>query len=277
MRLILIGDVDQLPCIGPGNILRDVIDSGKIPVIRLTKIFRQSADSKIIMNAHAINRGEMPLIHNTADSDFFFMTEREEDKIPEDIVDLVCERLPKKYGVLPKEIQVLTPMKKNNAGTIQLNKMLQEKINPSGPEIVRGETIFRLGDKVIQTKNNYDKNVFNGDTGYINNVNLEDKTLTVDYGDSMVFYDQTDMDELMLAYALTIHKSQGSEYPIVVMPVTNSHYYMLSKNLLYTGITRSKKICVLVGSKDALSWGIKNVRVAQRKTMLKERITDLAG
>ncbi len=277
MRLILIGDVDQLPCIGPGNILRDVIDSGKIPVIRLTKIFRQSADSKIIMNAHAINRGEMPLIQNTADSDFFFMTEREEDKIPEDIVSLVCERLPKKYGVLPKEIQVLTPMKKNNAGTIQLNKMLQQSINPSGPEIVRGDTIFRLGDKVIQTKNNYDKNIFNGDTGYINNVNVEDKTLTVDYGDSMVFYDQTDMDELMLAYALTIHKSQGSEYQIVVMPVTNSHYYMLSKNLLYTGITRSKKICVLVGSKDALAWGIKNIRVAQRKTMLKERIIDLAG
>lgn len=277
MRLILIGDVDQLPCIGPGNILRDVIDSKQVPVIRLTKIFRQSADSRIIMNAHAINRGEMPVFQNTKDSDFFFINVKEEDTIPELIVDLVCNRLSKTYGVEPKEIQVLSPMKKNLSGTIGLNKLLQEKINPVGPQITRGEEIFRLGDKVIQTKNNYDKNVFNGDTGYINSINQEDKTLTVDYGDAVIFYDQTDMDELMLAYALTIHKSQGSEYPIVVMPVTNSHYYMLSKNLLYTGITRAKKICVLVGSKDALSYGIRNIRVAKRNTKLKDRLCELAG
>ena len=276
MRLVLIGDVDQLPCIGPGNVLRNVIDSGVIPVIRLTKIFRQAQGSMIITNAHAINRGEMPIFKNTKDSDFFFIKMDDENEIPNTIVDLVCNRLPKTYGVTPKEIQVLTPMKKNVVGTISLNKLLQEKINPEGVEIVRGETIFRVGDKVIQIKNNYDKGVFNGDTGYINNVDPIDKTLTVDYGDQMVFYDQTDMEELMHAYALTIHKSQGSEYPIIVMPVANAHYFMLSKNLLYTGITRAKNICVLVGSKEALLYGIKNVRVAKRNTMLKERLLELA-
>lgn len=276
MRLVLIGDVDQLPCIGPGNVLRNVIDSGVIPVIRLTKIFRQAQGSMIITNAHAINRGEMPIFKNTKDSDFFFIKIDDENEIPNTIVDLVCNRLPKTYGVSPKEIQVLTPMKKNIVGTISLNKLLQEKINPEGVEIVRGETIFRVGDKVIQIKNNYDKGVFNGDTGYINNVDPIDKTLTVDYGDQLVFYDQTDMEELMHAYALTIHKSQGSEYPIIVMPVANAHYFMLSKNLLYTGITRARNICVLVGSKEALAYGIKNVRVAKRNTMLKERLLELA-
>ena len=276
MRLVLIGDVDQLPCIGPGNVLRDVIDSGVIPVIRLTKIFRQAQGSMIITNAHAINRGEMPIFKNTKDSDFFFIKLDDENDIPNTIVDLVCNRLPKTYNVQPKEIQVLTPMKKNIVGTISLNKLLQEKINPEGVEIVRGETIFRVGDKVIQIKNNYDKGVFNGDTGYINNVDPIDKTLTVDYGDQMVFYDQTDMEELMHAYALTIHKSQGSEYPIIVMPVANAHYFMLSKNLLYTGITRARNICVLVGSKEALAYGIKNVKVAKRNTMLKERLLELA-
>lgn len=275
MRLVLIGDVDQLPCIGPGNILRDVIDSGVIPVIRLTKIFRQEAGSMIITNAHAVNRGEMPIIRNKKDSDFFFIPVDDENDIPSIIVDLVCNRLSKTYHVEPKEIQVLTPMKKNAVGTFSLNKLLQEKINPVGEQIVRGDTIYRLGDKVIQTKNNYDKNVFNGDTGYINSINLEDKTLTVDYGDQFVFYDQTDMEELMLAYALTIHKSQGSEYPIVVMPIANAHYFMLSKNLLYTGITRSKKICVLVGSKNAMEYGVKNVRVAKRRTTLKDRLLEL--
>ena len=275
MRVILIGDVDQLPCIGPGNILRDIISSDTIPVIRLTKIFRQAQDSMIITNAHAINRCEMPIIRNTKESDFFFIREDNEENIPNVICDLVCDRLPNAYGVKPKEIQVLTPMKKNCAGTIKLNKLLQEKINPIGEEIVRGETIFRLGDKVIQTKNNYDKNVFNGDSGYIDSINVIDKTLTVDFGDQNVFYDETDMEELLHAYALTIHKSQGSEYPIVVIPVANGHWFMLSKNLLYTGITRAKKICVLVGSRDALGYGVKNVRVAKRNTMLKQRLLDL--
>ena len=276
MRLVLIGDVDQLPCIGPGNVLRNVIDSGVIPVIRLSKIFRQAQGSMIITNAHAINRGEMPIFKNTKDSDFFFIRVDDENTIPETIVDLVCNRLSKTYNVDPKEIQVLTPMKKNVVGTISLNKLLQAKINPYGDELVRGETIFRVGDKVIQTKNNYEKGIFNGDTGYINNVDTNEKTLTVDFGDQMVFYDQTDMEELMHAYALTIHKSQGSEYPIVVMPIANAHYFMLSKNLLYTGITRAKNICVLVGSKDALMYGIKNVRIATRNTMLKERLLELS-
>ena len=275
MRVVLIGDVDQLPCIGPGNVLRDVIESGVIPVIRLTKIFRQAQDSMIITNAHAINRGEEPRFKNTKDSDFFFIRTDDETTISDTIIDLVCNRLPKTYDVAPKEIQVLTPMKKNSVGTISLNKELQAKINPVGDEITRGDVIFRNGDKVIQTKNNYDKGVFNGDTGFINSVDPNEKTLTVDFGDQVIFYDQTDMEELMHAYALTIHKSQGSEYPIVVMPVANAHYFMLSKNLLYTGITRAKKICVLVGSKDALFYGIKNIRVAKRNTMLKDRLIEL--
>ena len=274
MRLVLIGDVDQLPCIGPGNVLRNIIESGVIPVIRLTKIFRQAQGSMIITNAHAINRGEEPIFKNTRDSDFFFIKTDDENEIPNTIVDLVCNRLPSTYNVEPKEIQVLTPMKKNAVGTINLNKMLQEKINPYGDEIVRGDVIFRVGDKVIQTKNNYDKAVFNGDSGYIISVDASEKTLNVDFGEQIVFYDQTDMEELMHAYALTIHKSQGSEYPIVVMPVTNAHYFMLSKNLLYTGITRARRICVLVGSKDALLYGIKNIRVARRNTKLKERLLE---
>ncbi len=277
MRLVLIGDVDQLPCIGPGNILSDLIASGKIPVIRLTKIFRQSENSQIILNAHAINRGEMPYTPNTEDSDFFFMREKDDEKLNDDIVGLVCDRLPKKYDIDPKEIQVLTPMKKNNAGSIQLNKMLQERINPIGPEIKHGDTIFRLGDKVIQTKNNYEKDIFNGDTGIINSVNMEDKTLTVDFGDSVIFYDQTDLDELMLSYALTIHKSQGSEYPFVVIPLTCSHYYMLSKNLIYTGVTRAKKFCILVGQKEAFNLAFSNNKNGVRNTLLKERIVKLAS
>lgn len=275
MRVILVGDVDQLPCIGPGNVLKDLIDSQVIPVIRLTKIYRQAQNSRIITNAHAINRGEQPIYSNDKDSDFFFVKEADETNISNTIVDLVCNRLPKAYNFTPSQIQVLTPMKKNEAGTFKLNKVLQEAINPVGDSIQHGDTTFRVGDKVIQTKNNYEKNIFNGDTGFISSVNTADKSLTVDYGDANVFYERADLDELLLAYALTIHKSQGSEYPIIVMPVTNQHYFMLSKNLLYTGITRAKQICVLVGSKDALAYGIRNIRITKRNTMLKERLINL--
>ena len=275
MRVILVGDVDQLPPIGPGNVLKDLIDSQVIPVIRLTKIYRQAQNSRIITNAHAINRGELPIYSNDKDSDFFFMKVGDETTISDTIVDLVCNRLPKVYNYTPSQIQVLTPMKKNEAGTWNLNKALQAAINPVGESIQHGDTVFRVGDKVIQTKNNYEKEIFNGDTGYISSVNTEDKTLTVDYGDAEVFYERADLDELLLAYALTVHKSQGSEYPIVVMPVTNQHYFMLSKNLLYTGITRAKQICVLVGSKEALAYGVKNIRITKRNTMLKDRLIEL--
>ena len=275
MKVILVGDVDQLPCIGPGNVLKDLIESQVVPVIRLTKIYRQAQNSRIITNAHAINRGELPIYSNDKDSDFFFVKEPDETNIANTIVELVCNRLPKAFNYTPSQIQVLTPMKKNEAGTFRLNKALQEAINPVGESIQHGDTIFRVGDKVIQTKNNYEKDIFNGDTGYISSVDTQEKTLTVDFGDTDVFYEKADLDELLLAYALTIHKSQGSEYPIIVMPVTNQHYFMLSKNLLYTGITRAKNICVLVGSKDALAYGVKNVRVTKRNTMLKDRLIDL--
>ncbi len=276
MRIILIGDVDQLPCIGPGNILSDLIASNTLPTIRLTKIFRQDENSRIIRNAHAINRGDFPTFSNTKDSDFFYLKADTDEEASDIVVDLVRNRLPNAYGIDPKEIQVLTPMKKYASGTVELNQRIQEAINPVGDEIHQGGRIFRVGDKVIQTKNNYDKGIFNGDSGIIIDVDTENKTLVVDFGDSTIYYGTVDMDELLHAYALTIHKSQGSEYPIVVMPITNSHYHMLSKNLLYTGITRAKKICILVGSKDALCWGIKNVKIAKRKTMLMERLREYA-
>ena len=276
MRVILIGDVDQLPCIGPGNILSDLISSNTLPTIRLTKIFRQDENSRIIRNAHAINRGDFPIFSNTRDSDFFYLKADTDDDASNIVVDLIKTRLPNAYGLDPKDIQVLTPMKKYASGTVELNQRIQEAINPVGAEIHQGGRIFRVGDKVIQTKNNYDKGVFNGDSGIITEIDTENKTLVVDFGDCNIYYGTVDLDELLHAYALTIHKSQGSEYPIVIMPITNSHYHMLSKNLLYTGITRAKKICILVGSKDALYWGIKNVKIAERKTMLKDRLREYA-
>ena len=205
------------------------------------------------------------------------MRQNTDEEAQDLIVDLVTNRLPKAYGVDPKDVQVLTPMKKFGVGTVELNKRLQAAVNPVGDEINRGDVIFRVGDKVIQTKNNYEKTIFNGDSGIICSVNTVDKTLEVDYGDQIVFYDTADMDELLHAYALTIHKSQGSEYPIVIIPVMASHYHMLSKNLLYTGITRAKNVCVLVGSREMLAAGIKNTSVAKRNTMLKQRLIDLAA
>ena len=189
MKVILIGDKDQLPCIGPGNILKDLIQSRVLPTIELTKIFRQAEGSGIVTNAHAINRGEYPVIKNTKDSDFFFMRQNTDEEAQDLIVDLVTNRLPKAYGVDPKDVQVLTPMKKFGVGTVELNKRLQAAVNPVGDEINRGDVIFRVGDKVIQTKNNYEKTIFNGDSGLICSVNTVDKTLEVDFGDQIVFYD----------------------------------------------------------------------------------------
>ena len=276
MTVILVGDVDQLPSVGAGNVLRDIIDSGCFPTVTLTRIFRQAQTSRIIMNAHRINKGQMPDISNGRDTDFFFMSQEDPEKAAEDIVDLVGRRLPKAYNIKPNEIQVLTPMQRGVVGAANLNQVLQERINPGQNGLRRGGVEYRDKDKVMQIRNNYDKEVFNGDIGTIRSVNLEDRELTVDFDGRDVIYDVTELDELVLAYATTIHKAQGSEYPVVVMPVLMTHYVMLQRNLVYTGVTRAKKLLVMVGTKKALGVAVRTVTVSKRNTMLAERIKDNA-
>lgn len=276
MKLVLIGDVDQLPCIGAGNILSDLIKSEKIPVVKLQKIFRQAASSKIITTAHAINHGEIPILKNEKNSDLFFMTDNDDESIVETISDLVLNRLPHKYNIKPTEIQILTPMKKGILGTKNLNDTLQNIINKEGKnEIKFGDTLYRENDKVMQIKNNYDKGVFNGDSGFIQTINKELKTVTVIFRKQIIDYDFSELDELMLAYAVTVHKSQGSEYPIIVMPLTMAHYVMMKRNLIYTGITRAKSLCVLIGQKQTLYMGINNVDTTKRNTYLNEQLCEL--
>lgn len=275
MRLVLVGDIDQLPSVGAGNVLRDIIDSKRIPVIRLTRIFRQAQESRIVMSAHAINKGVFPDTSNGKHTDFFFIQQDDPEQAVDTIVKLVKERLPNAYKRPTSDIQVLTPMQRGVVGAANLNMALQTVLNPGQVSLNRSGYSFRQGDRVMQLRNNYDKEVFNGDLGYIERVDMEDRTLFVCFDGRTVEYDVSELDELTLAYATTIHKSQGSEYPIVVMPVLMTHYVMLQRNLIYTGITRAKKICVLVGTKKALSFAIRNLSVLKRNTKLKERLNAL--
>ena len=275
MTLIFVGDVDQLPSVGAGNVLRDLIDAGVFPVVRLTKIFRQAAASRIITNAHRINRGRMPDLSNGKQSDFFFLEEEDPETAAQEIVRLVKERLPRAYGT--RDIQVLTPMQRGAVGAANLNQLLQAALNADAAGLRRGGTDYRLHDKVMQIRNNYDKEVFNGDIGTVCRVNTEDRELTVSFDGREVLYDVTELDELVLAYAATVHKSQGSEYPIVVMPVLMTHYVMLQRNLVYTGVTRAKKLMVMIGSTKALALAVRNVTVTRRNTMLKERLKNPAS
>lgn len=275
MRLVLVGDIDQLPSVGAGNVLRDIIDSNRIPVIRLTRIFRQAQESRIVMSAHAINKGVFPDTSNGKNTDFFFIQQEDPEQAVDTIVKLVKERLPNAYKRPTSDIQVLTPMQRGVVGAANLNMALQTVLNPGQVSLNRSGYSFRQGDRVMQLRNNYDKEVFNGDLGYIERVDMEDRTLFVCFDGRTVEYDVSELDELTLAYATTIHKSQGSEYPIVVMPVLMTHYVMLQRNLIYTGITRAKKICVLVGTKKALSFAIRNLSVLKRNTKLKERLNAL--
>ena len=272
MRLILVGDIDQLPSVGAGNVLRDIMDSGSVPVVRLTKIFRQAQSSRIIMNAHRINEGKFPDISNGRNTDFFFLEDDNPEHAAGQIVDLVKRRLPKAYRVPTSSIQVLTPMQRGVVGAANLNRMLQEAVNPTEILLRRSGLTYRLHDRVMQIKNNYDKEVFNGDIGSIQSIDLENRTLSVQFDDRPVEYDVTELDELTLAYATTIHKAQGSEYPIVVMPILMTHYVMLQRNMLYTGITRAKKLLVLIGSRKALRYAVHNVTVTGRNTRLAERL-----
>ena len=273
MSLILVGDIDQLPSVGAGNVLRDIIDSGCVPVVRLTRIFRQAQGSRIIMNAHRINRGEGIDMRGGKDADFFFATKESNQEVVDTIVQYCKTNLPRYYHVDPlQDIQVLTPMQRGECGAVNLNQVLQEAMNPSKIFLRRGGTQYRLNDKVMQIRNDYDKEVFNGDIGTITKVDVEERELTVLFDEREVVYDVTELDELALAYAVTIHKSQGSEYPIVVMPFTMSHFVMLQRNLLYTGVTRAKKILVLVGEKKAVYYAIKNETTTGRNTCLARRL-----
>ncbi len=272
MRLILVGDIDQLPSVGAGNVLRDIIDSGQFPVIRLTRIFRQAQTSRIIMNAHKINEGKMPDISNGKHTDFFFLSKEDPEEAAAEIVNLVQNKLSRYYRTPSSQIQVLTPMQRGVVGATNLNMILQEALNPQGEGLRRSGFVYRPQDKVMQIRNNYDKEVFNGDIGIIDSVDLQDRTLTVNFDNRMITYDVTELDELVHAYATTIHKAQGSEYPIVVMPVLMNHFVMLQRNLIYTGITRARKILVMVGTKKALAYAVRNLTVNKRNTLLKERL-----
>jgi len=273
MRLILVGDIDQLPSVGAGNVLRDIIDSEHIPVVRLTRIFRQAMSSRIITNAHRINQGLFPDISNGKNTDFFFIQKEDPSLAAAEIVNIVKNRIPKAYHISTNDIQVLTPMQRSVVGAANLNVILQEAINPKGESLSRGGFKYRQGDRVMQIRNNYDKDVFNGDVGYIESVNMDDRSLTVRFEEKHVEYEDSELDELTLAYATTIHKSQGSEYPVVVIPLLMTHFVMLQRNLVYTGITRAKKICIIVGTTKALAYSIHNMVVQKRNTRLKERLS----
>jgi len=271
--VILVGDVDQLPSVGAGNVLKDIIDSGAVNVVRLEKIFRQALGSMIITNAHRINKGEMPLLKGSRNRDFFFIEEEDPQKVAETIRMLCTHRLPRYFKVNPlQDIQVLCPMQRGETGAQNLNLLLQQSLNPGDVAIKYGGTVFRLHDKVMQIKNNYDKNVFNGDIGTIVQIDQEDKTLIISFDGNKVQYDVTELDEVVLAYATTVHKSQGSEYKIVVAPFTMQHYIMLQRNLLYTCLTRAKKAFVLVGTRKAVRIAVSNSKIRQRNTLLAKRL-----
>jgi exodeoxyribonuclease V alpha subunit len=274
-RLVIVGDADQLPSVGPGALLRDIIDSGVVTTVRLNEIFRQAGESRIVQNAHRILVGEMP---ESADpesprADFFVVSRREASEAAETIRELVTVRIPKRFGLDPRrDVQVLTPMHRGHAGTTALNQLLQAALNPAGASFEHRGQILREGDKVLQLKNDYEREVYNGDLGFIERVNVDERQLTVRFDSRSVDYRDAELDTLTLAYATSIHKSQGSEYPAVVIPLLTSHFVMLSRNLVYTAVTRGKKLCVLVADPRALKLALGEVRREERQTRLAERL-----
>ncbi len=287
-RLVLVGDVDQLPSVGPGAVLRDLIASGAIPCVRLTQIFRQAKESLIVTNAHRINVGEPPISADAGDTnaDFFVIDRRDPELARKTIVELVTSRIPKRFGLhAVNDIQVLTPMHRGAAGTIALNEALQAALNPTGQSVTRGDRTLRVGDKVMQLKNDYEKNVWNGDVGIVTRIDPEQEVLFVGYDakhdgqngtvryEREVSYDGATLDELMLAYACSVHKSQGSEYPAVVIPFLTAHFVMLTKNLLYTAVTRGKRLVVLVADPRAVSLALAQDRNDERRTRLALRLS----
>ena len=271
--VVFVGDVDQLPSVGPGNFLRDLIESDRVPVVRLTEIFRQAKNSYIITNAHRVNEGQMPVFEGPQESDFFFIAEEQPEKVLATIKTLCHERVPKKFGFDPmRDVQVLTPMHKGLCGSENLNRELQATLNPSGPVIQRFGRTYRVGDRVMQVRNNYDKDVFNGDLGRVKRIDLIEQHVIVEIDEREIPYEFTDMDEMLPAYAISVHKSQGNEYPCVIVPLLTQHFVLLQRNLLYTAITRGKKLVILVGSKKALAIAVRNNKTAARYSRLRERL-----
>jgi exodeoxyribonuclease V alpha subunit len=280
-RLIMVGDVDQLPSVGPGNVLRDIIGSSKVPVVKLTEIHRQKKDSHIIVNAHRINHGQKLILPVKKDKDrlwdFYLIEQEDKPEIISTIVKLCKERIPDRFGYDPiEDIQVLSPMQVRDLGVVNLNRTLQENLNDNPLKLTRGKTTFKVGDKVMQTRNNYDKDVFNGDIGRIKIINTEDKSITVQFDENKyVNYEGNELDEIVLAYAISIHKSQGSEYKAVIIPIHTQHYIMLKRNLLYTAVTRGKELVILIGMSKAIYIAVRNSTIQSRYTMLAERLIRL--
>ena len=276
--LVLVGDVNQLPSVGPGNVLKDVIKSGAVNVVELTQVFRQAAASEIIVNAHLINQGEVPSLAPPSQglSDFYFIRQDDPERAADMVVELVRDHIPRRFGLNPvDDIQVLTPMHKGAAGVGNLNARLQAALNRQEKKIQRGERQYKLDDKVMQIRNNYDKDVFNGDIGRICYLDPEEREITVRFEDRNVLYSYEEMDEIIPAYAISVHKSQGSEYPAVVLPVLTQHYMLLQRNLLYTGVTRGKKLVILVGSPKAMHMAVGNNKMHKRHTWLAKRLADV--
>ncbi len=275
--LILIGDVNQLPSVGPGNVLQDIIESRAVPVVRLLEIFRQAQDSSIIVNAHLINSGVIPRLEASTEgwNDFYFIEKTEPEEALATILKLVCERIPKAFGFDPiDDVQILTPMNRGTVGASNLNLELQKALNPGEEGVMRGGRSFRINDKVMQIRNNYDKDVYNGDIGRISRIDRENQEVTIIFDGRAVSYDYPDLDEIVLAYAVSVHKSQGSEYPCVVIPLLTQHYVLLQRNLLYTAVTRGRKLVIVVGSKKAMAIAVKNDKPQNRYTFLKERLSN---
>jgi exodeoxyribonuclease V alpha subunit len=271
--VVFVGDVDQLPSVGAGSVLTDLIDSGVVAVARLTEIHRQAGSSYIVQAAHAVHHGEQPRSAPNADGDFFYIEVDDPPKILERILTMVKDRIPAKFGFdALRDVQILSPMNKSELGVQNLNRLMQEALNPTGKEVERFGGVFRVGDKVIQTRNNYQREVFNGDIGRITDIDEIDQAVIVNFDDRDVVYEFNDLDELSLAYAVTIHKSQGSEYPAVIIPVHTQHFVMLQRNLIYTGITRGRKLVVLVGSRKALWMSVTKADTSMRFSLLKWRL-----
>ena len=274
--LVMVGDTDQLPSVGAGSVLGDMIKSGAVGVAQLKHIFRQSSTGLIVRNAHHVNAGEELELSSDPASDFHFIQRDDPREVLRLALDFMARRIPARFGMVALEdVQVLTPMRRNLLGADELNIAIQNAMNPSGIEIVRGMTRFRALDRVMQLRNNYDKDVFNGDIGFVKSVNPEDRSLVVLFDGRPVEYKAADLDELTLAYATTVHKAQGSEYPAVIVLVHNQHYMMLQRNLLYTAITRGKKLVLLIGSRWAVRKAIETNTVLLRRTALAERIASL--
>lgn len=277
-QLLLVGDTDQLPSVGPGNILLDLINSNRVPVVKLTEVFRQAQASHIVRNAHRINQGQFPNLEpvsNTPKTDCLWLGAPEPENGAQAIQDLITELIPQ-LGFQPaRDVQVLCPMTRGEVGTRKLNQVLQALINPPSPskaELTRGGLTLRVGDRVLQQVNDYNREVFNGDMGVVAEIDLEEVEVTVQYAERSVSYDLADLNEIGLAWAITIHKSQGSEYPVVILPLYMQHYLMLSRNLLYTGLTRAKKLAILVGPKNAISMAVRQVKDRERHTLLDLRL-----